>query len=171
MGGAYSWMNNSLSGYPYPWSPRFRIWGWINNIEKVWSDLKRILSWFYVALKSCKFVYYAKEVEWTKKVSNMVNQQKIDEIKFIFNHISETVELDLFTKSEIEYFEKEQYDDEISDDSFGSNDNSSDSGDNNDDMDLDERNIRKIFIFILNIIYVDIFIFNMIVYNFNQHNC
>ena len=60
-------------------------------IESIWGDLKRILSRFYVSVKSCNVIYYAKGAELRKKVGLLSNLQKIDEIKFIFNHINSTV--------------------------------------------------------------------------------
>ena len=103
--GAYDWMNNLNSGY----HRIIHILGHhdfghgiesTSHIESVWGDLKRILSRFYIAVKSCNFIYFTKESEWRKKFGH-ANLQKIDEIKFIFNHISSTVAMDLFNKDDI----------------------------------------------------------------------
>ena len=54
----------------------------------------------------------------------------MDNIKFIFNHISNIVEWDLFSKEEIEDFEKNEYENDLDDnsgeeDEINSDDNSS----------------------------------------------
>ena len=96
----------------------------------MWADLKRIISRFYVSVKSCNFIFFAKEVEWRKKTSNLSIDKKLDNIKFIFNHISNIVEWDLFSKEEIEDFEKNEYENDLDDnsgeeDEINSDDNSS----------------------------------------------
>jgi len=112
--GAYSSMDNPNSGY----HRIIHIHGHhdfghgdesTSHIEGVWADLKRIISRFYVSVKSCNFIYFAKEAEMRKKTSNLSIDKKLDNIKFIFNHISNTVEWDLFTKEEIENFEKKYF--------------------------------------------------------------
>lgn len=75
--------------------------------------LKRILSRFYITVKSCNFINFAKESEWKKKVRHFINQQKIDEIKFLFNHISSTITMDLFNKDDIEDYDTSKYEDSL----------------------------------------------------------
>lgn len=55
---------------------------------------------------------------------NIILIKKIDEIKFIFNHISSTVAMDLFNKDDLEDFDKSQYEDSSLDNSSNSDDNS-----------------------------------------------
>ena len=129
--GAYSWMDNPNSSY----HRIIHIHGHhdfghgdesTSHIEGVWADLKRIISRFYVSVKSCNFIFFAKEAEWRKKTSNLSNDKKLDNIKFIFNHISNTVERDLFSKEEIEDFEKNEYENDLDDNSAEEDESNSD---------------------------------------------
>lgn len=43
--------------------------------------------------------------------------QKLDEIKFIFNHISQVQKMDIFKKEDVEDFNKLQYEDSLSNNS------------------------------------------------------
>lgn len=65
-----------------------------------------------------------------KRLDILLIKKKLEEIKFIFNHVSSTVGLDLFEKEEIEDFDKSQYEDSLSDNSSDSDNNSLDSLDN-----------------------------------------
>ena len=96
-GGAYQWMNNIHSGYN-------RIIQIHENhdfghgeestshIESVWSNLKCLLSKFYVSVKSENFIYFVKECKWMKKYANLDSSQKLAELQYIFIHISNIVE-------------------------------------------------------------------------------
>ena len=71
--------------------------------------MKRLLTKIYVSVKSENFIYFAKEYEWRKKNNHLNNMEKISEIIFILNHIADTVQFELFDKSDIEDFNKNQY--------------------------------------------------------------
>ncbi len=92
---AYDWLDNNNSGY-------HRIqhllghhdFGYgsesTSHIESVWIDLKRLLNKFYNAVKPDNFIYFLKENERLKKLSNFSNAQKINNLIMIFNQISST---------------------------------------------------------------------------------
>ena len=84
------------------------------------------MSKIYVSVKSDNFIYFAKESEYRKKISHLTNHEKIDKLISILEHISKTVQFELFNKSDIEDFNKNEYASLISDSDSSSN-NSSDS--------------------------------------------
>ena len=53
---------------------------------------------------------------YRKKTANLNNSEKIADIQFILNHIFNSVETNLFSKDEIEVFNKSDYDEESSND-------------------------------------------------------
>ena len=133
--GAYNWMNAANSGF----NRIIHIHGHhdfghgdesTSHIESVWSDLKRLLSRAYVAVKSENFIYFLKECEWRKKNSHLNFNDKIRNLQEIFIHISMTVENDLFTKDELEDFDKNEYEDDLLNNNSESDEE--DSEDNND---------------------------------------
>ena len=124
--GAYGWMNAHNSGY----NRIIHIHGHhdfgygeesTSHVESVWGDLKQKLSSFYVAVKPDNFIYFAKEVEWRKKVSQKSNANKLKNLQEIFIHISNSINCELFEKELIEDYEKEDYEiNVISDEEFPS---------------------------------------------------
>ena len=82
-------------------------------IESVWSDLKRLLSKIYNAVKPTNFIYFAKEYEFRKKIEHLNYQGKINQLIKIFNHIANTVGDELFSKEELEDFFKNDYEDDV----------------------------------------------------------
>ena len=91
---------------------------------------KRMFSGFYIAVKSKKFVYLQNNVNG-EKVSNLNNQNKINNLKLIFLHVAETVHFELINKSSIEDYIKEYYKNDL--DKSSSNGNDKDDRENMDD--------------------------------------
>ena len=135
--GAYGWMDANNSGY----NRIIHIHGHhdfgygeesTSHVESLWADLKQKLKSFYIAVKPNNFIYFAKEVEWRKKISNKSNNEKLNNLMDIFNHIANTTNSELFEKEEIEDFDKEDYVEENESDN-----NSSNEYEEEDDDDLD----------------------------------
>ena len=82
------------------------------------------MSRLYVSIKSDNFIYFLKECQCRKKIANLNNNQKLDEIKFLFNHKAETVEFNLYKKNELLDYNKDEYD--YSEENNSSSDNESD---------------------------------------------
>ena len=68
-----------------------------------------VFSKYYVTVKPNNFIYYGKEIEWPKKVDKLSNSAKLANLKEIFNHICITVKYELLDKTQIEDFDKEDY--------------------------------------------------------------
>ena len=60
----------------------------------------------------------------TKKTAHLNNNQKLNEIMLLFNHLAETVEFNLYDKNELLDYNKDEYD--ISDENNSSSENDSD---------------------------------------------
>ena len=114
--GSYSWMNNPHSGY----NRIIHIHGnrdfWFgeestSHIKSVWGDIKRILIGIYTAVRPENIVFLIKECEIRKKVSCLSSSGKLFKLQEIFNHIKEPVKLDIYEKSDIEDFTKDDYED------------------------------------------------------------
>ena len=88
------------------------------------GDLKRLLSKIYVSVKSDNFIYFAKECEYRKKTNHLPNHEKIEKLISILEHISKTVQFELFDKSEIEDFNKNEYASLINDSESSDNESS-----------------------------------------------
>ena len=117
--GSYQWLDNPIYGYRRIIYIHGNLdFGFTHEstsqIESVWSDLKRLLSKIYTAIQSSNFIYFPKECEFRKKIANLNNQKKLHKLQEIFKHISSTVEQhDLFTKDDLEDFNKEFYEDDV----------------------------------------------------------
>lgn len=137
--GAYEWMDANNLGY----NRIIHIHGHhdfgyeeesTSHVESVWADLKQKLKSIYIAVKPNIFIYFAKEEEWRKKIFNKSNNEKLNTLMDIFNHIASTTNSELFEKDDIEDFEKEDYVAENDSDNNSSNDNEEE--DDEDNLDL-----------------------------------
>ena len=88
------------------------------------GDLKRLLTKIYASVRSENFVYLIKECEWLIKNKDLNNNQKLNEIKDILNHIVGTVQFKLLEKEDIEDFNKSEYDLGLNDSDSSENESS-----------------------------------------------
>lgn len=137
---SYSWLNQNKSGYHHIVHILGRHdFGFgeqsTSHVESIWSDIKRLISKYYVTVKPTNFIYYAKEIEWRKKVSKLYNSAKLANLKEILNHISITVEYELLEKSQIDDFDKEDYDIDLES-------NESENDENSDEQDSEYMDVQ-----------------------------
>ena len=126
---AYDWMNNPNSGYNriihYHRHHDFSFGEQSTSyIESAWEDLKRLLTKIYVSVFSVNFVYFFNKCEWCIKNKELNNNLKLNEIKDILIHISETVQFKLFAKEDIQDFNKSEYDLGLNDSDSSENESS-----------------------------------------------
>ena len=78
---SYNWLNSRNSGYNHIIHIHVQYdFGYgiesTSYIHSVLADLKRMLSRFYIAVKSKSFILFEKECEWRKKVTSLYNLNK-----------------------------------------------------------------------------------------------
>ena len=125
---AYDWMNPNSGYNRIIHYHRHNDFGFgaesTSYIESVWGDLKRLLTKIYASVRSENFVYLIKECVWLIKNKDLNNNQKLNEIKDILNHIVGTVQFKLFEKEDIEDFNKSEYDLGLNDSDSSENESS-----------------------------------------------